>query len=67
MVEGTPHPVWNYLALFLIDSFFFIFLAFKPYHMVNSLTFQSLLGVFGLSLPIKGPLQRQFELLQNQT
>ena len=35
--------------------------------MVNSLTFQSLLGVFGLSLPIKGPVQRQFELLQNQT
>ena len=46
---------------------FFIFLGLKPYHMVNSFTFQYLLGVFGLSLPIKGPVQRQFELLQNQT
>ena len=35
--------------------------------MVNSSTFQYLLGVFGLSLSIKGPVQRQFELLQNQT
>ena len=36
MVEGTPHPVWCYLALFLIGSFFFIFSAFKPYRMINS-------------------------------
>ena len=44
MVEGTPHPVWNYLALFLIDSFFFIFLAFKPYHMVNSFDLSVFIG-----------------------
>ena len=67
MVEGTPHSVWYYLALFLIDSLCFIFLAFKPYHMVNAFTFQYLLRVFGLSLPIKGTVQRLFESLQNQT
>ena len=45
--------------------YFLVFLAFKPYHMINSSTFQYLLGVFGLSLPIKGPVQCQFELIQN--
>ena len=46
VVEATPHPIWYYLTLFLIGCLFFISLAFKPYHMVNSLTAQYLLWVF---------------------
>ena len=66
LVEGTLYLAWYYLVLFLIGSLFFVFIAFKRYHMVNSSTFQYLLGVFGLILLIKGPVQRQFELLQTK-
>ena len=53
MVEPTPRRVWYYLALFLIGCLFFIFLAFKSYHMVNSSTTQYLLWVVGLRCQLK--------------
>ena len=58
MVEVTPQAVWYYLAIF--D---FIFLAFEPYHMVDPPSVLSSLSVFGVSFPIKGPVQSQFQLL----
>ena len=67
MTEVTSHPVWCYLAVFFIGSLVSIFLAFEPYHMFDHFTFQCLLSPFGFSLPIKGPVQSQFQLLQNQT
>ena len=39
MVESTSHPVWYYLALFLIVSFFFIFLAFNSITLLIYLPF----------------------------
>ena len=66
MTEITSHLVWCYLAVFFIGSLVFIFLAFDPYHMVDHFTFQCLLSAFGFSLLIKGPVQSQFQLLQNQ-
>ena len=38
----------------------------EPYHMVDPSTIQCTLLVFGVSLPIKRPVQSQFQFLQNQ-
>ena len=46
--------------------FGFIFLACEPYHMVNLSTVQCPLSVFGVSLPIKRPVQSQFQFLENR-
>ena len=55
-------------GIILIGSLFFVFLAFKRYHMVNSSTIQYLLLVFGLSFAKHcQSAQRQSELLQSQT
>ena len=56
------------VGLVLFDSIFdrifdFIFLAFEPYHMVDRSTIQYSLSVFFVSLPIKGPVQSQFQFL----
>ena len=54
------------LVLFsnIFDRVFdFIFLAFEPYHMVDPPSVLSSLSVFGVSFPIKGPVQSQFQLL----
>ena len=56
------------VGLVLFDSIFdrifdSIFLAFEPYHMVDPSTVQYPLSVFGVSLPIKGPVQSQFQFL----
>ena len=55
------------LVLFgsIFDRIFdFIYLPFDPYHKVDLSTFQCPLSVSGFSLPIKGPVQSQFQFLQ---
>ena len=56
------------ICLVLFDSIFdrifdFTFLAFEPYHMVGPSTIQYPLPVFGVSLPIKGLVQSQSQVL----
>ena len=54
------------LVLFgsIFDGIFdFFFLAFEPYHMVDPSTVQC---PFGVSLPVKGSVQSQFQFLQNR-
>ena len=65
MVKVTP------LDLVLFGSIFdwifdFIFLAFEPYHMVDPSIVRCPLSVFSVSLPIKGPVQSQFQFLQKR-
>ena len=48
----------------IFDRIFgFIFLAFEPYHIADPSTIQCSLLVFGVSLPIKAPVQSQFQFL----
>ena len=65
MVKVTP------LDLVLFGSifdwiFYFIFLAFEPYHMVDPSIVRCPLSDFSVSLPIKGPVQSQFQFLQKR-
>ena len=61
---GSYTSVGLVLFCSIFDRIFgFIFLAFEPYHMVGPSTIQCPLLVFGVSLPIKGPVQSQFQFL----
>ena len=56
------------VSLVLFDSIFdrifdFILLSFELYHMVDPSTVQYPLSVLGVSLPIKGLVQSQFQIL----
>ena len=47
--------------------FYFIFLAFKLYHIVDHSTIQCFLSVFDVSLTITESVQNQFQFIQNRT
>ena len=66
MVKVTPLLVCYYLTVFFDRILDFIFLAYQPYHMIDPSTVQRPLSGFGVSLVIKGPVQSQFQFLENR-